>query len=82
MPKIFPGAAFGFLFCLGPLFLGCHRASDVVPVAVPDDEAKVVADTIAKSAATGEIGDGKIFLIPVAEAIRIRTREEGEVAIT
>src|SRR5712664_969014 len=41
-------------------------------IVVPDDEGKIVADCIAKSASTGEIGDGKIFLIPVSEAIRIR----------
>jgi len=51
-------------------------------IVVPDDEARVVADVIVKSARTGEIGDGKIFLVPVAEAIRIRTGEEGDVAIT
>lgn len=51
-------------------------------IVVPDDEAKAVAEAIAQAARTGEIGDGKIFLIPVAEAIRIRTGEEGEVAIT
>ncbi|HXG23759.1 MAG TPA: P-II family nitrogen regulator [Chthonomonadales bacterium] len=51
-------------------------------VVVPDDEARMVADAIVKSARTGEIGDGKIFLIPVTEAIRIRTGEEGEVAVT
>ena len=50
-------------------------------IVVPDDEAKMVADTIAKSARTGEIGDGKIFLIPVGEAIRIRTSEEGDTAL-
>src|SRR5512146_2277216 len=49
---------------------------------VPDNEGKVVAEAIVKAAQTGEIGDGKIFLIPVAEAIRIRTGEEGEVAVT
>jgi nitrogen regulatory protein P-II 1 len=51
-------------------------------IVVPDEEARTVADLIAKSARTGEIGDGKIFLIPVGEAIRIRTGEEGDVAIT
>ena len=50
-------------------------------IVVPDDEARHVANVIADAAATGEIGDGKIFLIPVAEAIRIRTREEGDVAL-
>ncbi|HLV80240.1 MAG TPA: P-II family nitrogen regulator [Chthonomonadaceae bacterium] len=51
-------------------------------IVVPDNEARLVAETIAKSAVTGEIGDGKIFLVPVAEAIRIRTGEEGDVAVT
>ncbi len=47
-----------------------------------DDEAHAVATTIAAAARTGEIGDGKIFLIPVAEVIRIRTGEEGDIALT
>ena len=51
-------------------------------IVVPDNEARLVAETISKSAYTGEIGDGKIFLIPVAEAMRIRTGEEGDVAVT
>jgi nitrogen regulatory protein PII len=53
-----------------------------IEVVVTDNEAKVVADAIVKAAQTGEIGDGKIFLIPVGEAIRIRTGEEGDVAVT
>ena len=51
-------------------------------IVAADNEARVVADAIAKAAQTGEIGDGKIFLIPVSEAIRIRTGEEGDVAIS
>src|ERR1041385_2607993 len=51
-------------------------------IVVPDSEAKTIADTIQKAAQTGEIGDGKIFLIPVSEAIRIRTHEEGDLALT
>jgi nitrogen regulatory protein PII len=50
-------------------------------IVVADADAHAVAIAIAESARTGEIGDGKIFLIPVAEAIRIRTGEEGETAI-
>jgi nitrogen regulatory protein PII len=38
----------------------------------------MVVETILKHARTGEIGDGKIFVVPVEEAIRIRTGEEGE----
>ena len=51
-------------------------------IVVPDEEARMVADCIAKAARTGEIGDGKIFLIPVGESIRIRTGEEGDIALT
>jgi nitrogen regulatory protein P-II 1 len=51
-------------------------------IIVGDDEARHVAETIATAARTGEIGDGKIFLLPVADAIRIRTGEEGDVAIS
>src|SRR4030088_2493127 len=46
-------------------------------IVVSDAEASAVATAIADAARTGEIGDGKIFLIPVAGAIRIRTGEEG-----
>ena len=48
---------------------------------VPDYEAHEVAETIAESARTGDLGDGKVFLIPVGDAIRIRTGEEGEIAV-
>ena len=51
-------------------------------IVVADDEAKLVATTIADAARTGEIGDGKIFLSPVSEVIRIRTGEEGQSAIS
>ena len=53
-----------------------------IEIVVPEAEAHNVATTIADAARTGEIGDGKIFLIPVAEVIRIRTGEEGEVALS
>ena len=45
---------------------------------VEDKDVGVVTETILKHARTGEIGDGKIFLIPVEDAIRIRTGESGE----
>ena len=50
-------------------------------IVVSDEHAHATAEVIAKAAHTGEIGDGKIFLIPVIDAIRIRTSEEGETAI-
>lgn len=52
-----------------------------IEIVVADSEAHSVANTIVEAARTGEIGDGKIFLIPVAEVIRIRTGEEGEAGI-
>ena len=47
-------------------------------VVVDDIEKGIVVESILKHARTGEIGDGKLFVIPVEEAIRIRTGEEGE----
>lgn len=47
-------------------------------VVVEDKDKGLVVETILKHARTGEIGDGKIFVSPVEEAIRIRTGEEGE----
>lgn len=52
-----------------------------IEIVVPDNEARVVANAIAEAARTGEIGDGKIFLVPITEVIRIRTGEEGDVAL-
>ena len=47
-------------------------------IVVDDKDKSVVVETILKHARTGEIGDGKIFVVPVEQAIRIRTGEEGE----
>ncbi|MBJ7348070.1 MAG: P-II family nitrogen regulator [Thermoleophilaceae bacterium] len=44
---------------------------------VDSSEVDIVVDAILKYASTGEVGDGKIFIIPVEEAIRIRTGERG-----
>ena len=46
-------------------------------IVVDDKEKPLVVETILKHARTGEIGDGKIFVVPVEEAVRIRTGEEG-----
>ena len=45
---------------------------------VDDEDAPTIVDTILKHARTGSVGDGKIFLLPVDDAIRIRTGESGE----
>jgi nitrogen regulatory protein PII len=49
-----------------------------IEVVVEDKDKSLVVETILKHARTGEVGDGKIFVIPVEEAIRIRTGETGE----
>lgn len=48
---------------------------------VSDEEVDIVVDTILEHAQTGEVGDGKIFLIPVEEAIRVRTGERGSAVL-
>ena len=45
---------------------------------VSDDDVKTVVDSILAHAQTGEVGDGKIFILPVEDAVRIRTGESGE----
>jgi nitrogen regulatory protein PII len=49
-----------------------------VEVVVEDRDKSLVVETILRHARTGDVGDGKIFVIPVEEAIRIRTGEEGD----
>ena len=48
---------------------------------VSDEDTEDLIDLICKTAATGEVGDGKIFVSPVEEVVRIRTRERGEDAV-
>jgi nitrogen regulatory protein P-II 1 len=49
-----------------------------VEMVVEDKDKGLVVETILRHARTGEVGDGKIFVLPVDEAIRIRTGEKGE----
>ena len=53
----------------------------MVEVVVDDAEAEKTTDAIVKAAKTGKIGDGKVFILPVDNAIRIRTEESGTVAL-
>ncbi len=53
----------------------------LLTIFVNDPDVKKITRAILKSAKTGEIGDGKIFVAPVENAIRIRTEEEGQVAL-
>ena len=50
-------------------------------IAVNDDYVKPTVEAIMKAAHSGNIGDGKIFVLPLEEVYRIRTKESGEVAI-
>ena len=68
------------------LYRGAEYVVDFLPkikieVVVADDLVEKVTDAIQSAANTGRIGDGKIFVIPIGEAIRIRTGERGEDAI-
>jgi len=50
-------------------------------IVLEDTDVSVVVETILKHARTGQVGDGKIFVLPVEDAIRIRTGEEGEMVL-
>jgi nitrogen regulatory protein P-II 1 len=50
-------------------------------VVVPDDRASKVVDLIVAAARTGSIGDGKVFVSPLEDVVRIRTGEHGEGAV-
>lgn len=68
------------------LYRGAEYVVDFIPkikleIAISDDMVAKVIDAIVKTARTGRIGDGKIFVIPLEEAIRVRTGEQGNEAI-
>jgi len=68
------------------LYRGAEYVIDFIPklkieVVVPDELVEKVVEAIIKAAKTGKIGDGKIFIIPVEDAIRIRTGERGDSAL-
>ncbi len=68
------------------LYRGAEYVIDFLPklkieVVVPDDLVEKVIEAITNAARTGKIGDGKIFIIPVEDVIRIRTGERGTAAI-
>jgi nitrogen regulatory protein P-II 1 len=68
------------------VYRGSEYTVDLLPkvkieMVVPDKLVDSAVQTILKTAKTGKIGDGKIFLFPVEEAIRIRNDEKGEAAL-
>jgi nitrogen regulatory protein PII len=68
------------------IYRGSEYTVDFLPkvkieIAVTDGVAPKAIDAIVNSAKTGKIGDGKVFVLPLDEVVRIRTDERGEVAI-
>jgi nitrogen regulatory protein PII len=68
------------------IYRGSEYTVDFLPkvmldIAVPADAAAKVVEAVSKAAKTGKIGDGKIFVLPLEEVIRIRTDEKGREAL-
>ena len=68
------------------LYRGAEYVVDFLPklkleVAVSDDRAEAVVEAISEAAMSGRIGDGKIFVFDLEQAVRIRTGEEGDQAL-
>ncbi len=68
------------------IYRGSEYTVDFLPkvmidIAAADESVTKIVDAIKNASKTGKIGDGKIFVLPIEEAIRIRTDEHGEAAI-
>jgi nitrogen regulatory protein P-II 1 len=68
------------------LYRGAEYVVDFLPkikleIAISDDLVEKVVEAIAGAANTGRIGDGKIFVLPIEQAVRIRTGERGDEAL-
>ena len=68
------------------LYRGSEYTIEFVPklkieIVVPEEDVDKAIEAIKESAATGKIGDGKIFVLPIDETVRIRTGEKGPAAI-
>jgi nitrogen regulatory protein P-II 1 len=68
------------------IYRGSEYTVDFLPkvkveVAVPDEAAAKAINAIVASAKTGKIGDGKVFVLPLEEVVRIRTDERGDAAV-
>ena len=68
------------------IYRGSEYTVDFLPkikleIVVSDSQADSAVSTIVKSARTGKIGDGKVFVSTIDEAVRIRTEEKGEAAV-
>jgi nitrogen regulatory protein PII len=68
------------------IYRGSEYTVDFLPkikleIVVPNDRAEAAIAAIIKAAKTGKIGDGKVFVTPIEDAVRIRTEERGEKAL-
>jgi nitrogen regulatory protein P-II 1 len=68
------------------VYRGSEYKVDFLPkikleLVVPDQRLEMALSTILKAAKTGQVGDGKIFVLPAEEVIRVRTEESGEEAL-
>src|SRR5438093_12968685 len=68
------------------IYRGSEYTVDFLPkvkfeIVLTDDRVQKAVDVIVQSAKTGKIGDGKVFVLPMEEALRIRTEERGDAAI-
>jgi nitrogen regulatory protein PII len=68
------------------LYRGAEYVVDFLPkvkleLVINDDQVDMAIEAIQKAAHTGKIGDGKIFVMPVEQVIRIRTGEQGQAAV-
>ena len=77
---------FGVQKGIREVYRGMEYQVDFLPkvkieIVATDDKVQAIVETIVAKARTGRIGDGKIFVYPVAEVIRIRTGETGDAAV-
>jgi len=68
------------------IYRGSEYTVDFLPkvkfeIVISDDRVQKAVEVIVAAAKTGKIGDGKVFILPMEEAVRIRTEERGESAI-
>lgn len=68
------------------IYRGSEYTVDFLPkvkfeIVIADDRVQRAVDAIVHSAKTGKIGDGKVFIMPIEDAVRIRTEERGDSAI-
>ena len=68
------------------IYRGSEYTVDFLPkvkfeIVVIEDRVQKAVDAIVQAAKTGKIGDGKVFVLPIEDAVRIRTEERGDIAI-